>query len=44
MERMEEKGRQPVRMGTDVIARTETGSILTVHFVDLPDTKDPRVR
>ena len=42
--RMESKGRDPVRVGTVVIARVENGSVLTVHFVCLPDTKDPRVR
>jgi hypothetical protein len=43
--RMESRGRQPVRMGTDVITRLdESDSILLVHFVCLPDAKDPRVR
>ena len=42
--RMEAEDNQPVRVGTDVIARLSSGSLLTMHFVCLPDTKDPRVR
>jgi len=43
--RMESEGRNPIRVGTDVSALTANGdSILTVHFVCLPDAKDPRVR
>jgi hypothetical protein len=42
--RMRTQGREPERMGTDVITRTENGSILMVRFVCLPDTTDPRQR
>jgi hypothetical protein len=42
--RMESEGRKPVRFGTDVITRLESDSILTVHFICLPDSKDPRSR
>jgi hypothetical protein len=41
-QRMKAEGRSPVRTGTDVITRLESGSIALVHFVCLPDTTDPR--
>jgi len=41
-QRMKARGRDPVRTGTDVITRLESGSIVLVHFVCLPDTTDPR--
>jgi hypothetical protein len=40
--RMKNEGLDPVRNGTDVIARRETGSVVLVHFICLPDTTDPR--
>src|SRR6185503_6891511 len=41
--RMESRGREPIRFGTDVITRLDD-STLIVHFVCLLDAKDPRVR
>jgi hypothetical protein len=40
--RMRVQGREPERVGTDVITRSENGSILMVRFICLPDTTDPR--
>jgi len=41
-QRMKNDGLDPVRNGTDVITRRESGSIVLVHFICLPDTTDPR--